>query len=294
MKVDIPAGNYVVAVSGGVDSMVMLDIIRRKPDVTLVVAHFNHGIREDSVQDEKLVEETAKKYSLKYEVGHGNLPAGASEDTARKARYKFLEAVQDKYSADGIITAHHQDDLIETVFMNLLRGSGYRGLVSIKTNKKVMRPLLNVTKQELIKYAERNKLVWREDTTNDDESYMRNYIRKNLTSQLNAEDYKNIISATDKIADTVAEREKLIATISHYVIDNDHIARSRYNGLPLVVRYELIVHWLRGYGTKDYDKKNVEKVDIYLKTGLAGSSYPIKKGLWLTLQVNRAQFKLRT
>ncbi len=109
-------GKYVLAVSGGVDSMTLLHLLSKKPVVELVVAHFDHGIRPDSTEDERLVAETAQEYNLPLEVGHGKLDAGASEKNAREARYQFLESVAKKHTAKGVITAHHQDDLIGTIF----------------------------------------------------------------------------------------------------------------------------------------------------------------------------------
>src|ERR1051326_4577924 len=105
MKVGVPEGKYILAVSGGVDSMALLDILAGQPGVELIVAHFNHGIRPDSMREERLVKNTAKKYGLKFELGHGNLDLAASEDQARQARYRFLKSVKRKYGADKIITA---------------------------------------------------------------------------------------------------------------------------------------------------------------------------------------------
>src|SRR5258708_37503607 len=101
MKVNTPPGKYILAVSGGVDSMVLLDLLSKKPDVELVVAHFNHGIRADSNLDEELVEKAAQKHGLFHEVGYGKLGAGASEETAREASYKFLKSAARKHKANA-------------------------------------------------------------------------------------------------------------------------------------------------------------------------------------------------
>src|SRR4051812_31887046 len=114
MKVKVPRGKYILAVSGGVDSMVLLDLLARKPGIELVVAHFDHGIRPDSKKDEVLVRKAAASYGVAFEPGQGNLGPAASEATARQARYHFLDEVLTKHQALKIITAHHQDDAIET------------------------------------------------------------------------------------------------------------------------------------------------------------------------------------
>src|SRR6478752_10282835 len=105
MKVVVEPGRYVLAVSGGVDSMTLLDILAKKPGVELIVAHFNHGIREDSGQDEELVGQAAATYGLVFEIGSAQLGKNASEAAARDARYGFLRQVQAKYKAKAIITA---------------------------------------------------------------------------------------------------------------------------------------------------------------------------------------------
>jgi tRNA(Ile)-lysidine synthase len=105
MKIGIEPGKYVLAVSGGVDSMVLLDLLAKqakgskKIGIQLIVAHFNHGIRADSADDELLTAEVTKRYGLPFEVGYGELGTGASEETAREARYKFLEGVKVKHAA---------------------------------------------------------------------------------------------------------------------------------------------------------------------------------------------------
>lgn len=167
--------NYILAVSGGVDSVVLLDKMSRLPGLNLVVAHFDHGIREESFEDEAFVRALAKKYNLPYETRRANLGAGASEEKARNSRYEFLNNVAKKYQAQ-IVTAHHADDLVETVAINLSRGTGWRGLAVF--DSAVHRPLLSCTKQELVNYAQARGLDWREDRTNQDEKYLRNRLRR--------------------------------------------------------------------------------------------------------------------
>src|SRR5579871_6122810 len=111
MKADIPSGKYILAVSGGVDSMALLDILSKKSGLALIVAHFNHGIRADAEADETLVKEAARRKGLAVEIGYGRLGSGASEEKARKARYEFLKRIMLKHQADAVVTAHHQDDL---------------------------------------------------------------------------------------------------------------------------------------------------------------------------------------
>ena len=112
-------GTYVVAVSGGVDSMVLLDLLAKQPDIKLIVAHYDHGIRSDSKLDRELVASSAKKYKIPFVYESGNLGPGTSENQARIARYNFLRKVQKESKADAIVTAHHQDDALETAILNI-------------------------------------------------------------------------------------------------------------------------------------------------------------------------------
>jgi tRNA(Ile)-lysidine synthetase-like protein len=171
---------YVVAVSGGVDSVVLLDILSQQPNLELVVAHFDHGIRRDSGIDAIFVAGLAKKYGLPFEMKREELGTSVSEDKARTRRYKFLREVAEKHNAK-LVTAHHADDVIETIAINLTRGTGWRGLAVLDSD--VIRLLTSVTKAEILDYAMLHKLDWHDDSTNFEDKYLRNRIRhhtKNL------------------------------------------------------------------------------------------------------------------
>lgn len=166
---------YIVAVSGGVDSMVLLDVMRQAGNHELIVAHFDHGIRPDSHLDAEFVSNVAKYHGLPFETKREDLGPSASEVLARERRYAFLHELAEKYDA-RIATAHHLDDLVETVVINITRGTGWRGVAVL--DSKVIRPLIDTEKSELINYARRNNIPWREDPTNASDAYLRNRIRK--------------------------------------------------------------------------------------------------------------------
>jgi tRNA(Ile)-lysidine synthetase-like protein len=178
---------YIIAVSGGVDSVVLLDMLVSKKLPTpstalrafgnpqLIVAHFDHGIRADSARDAIFVADLAKKYGLPFETKREELGPNASEDMARARRYKFLRAVAKKHNAQ-LVTAHHADDVIETIAINLSRGTGWRGSAVLDSD--ILRPLTGMTKLEIISYANQHKLTWNEDSTNAGTKYLRNRIRQ--------------------------------------------------------------------------------------------------------------------
>lgn len=179
---------YVVAVSGGIDSVVLLDMMTKLPDIQLVVAHFDHGIREDSIEDALFVEQLARRYNLPFESHRVELGPAASEETARLHRYDFLIAMMRKHNA-GLATAHHGDDIIETIAINHVRGTGWRGLAVF--GSEVLRPLLHVSKDTIRQYALDKGLEWREDSTNESDAYLRNRLRRKL-ARLPAETKKKL------------------------------------------------------------------------------------------------------
>lgn len=204
-----------LAISGGVDSVCLLHMFKDDPEI--LVAHFNHGTRPSSKDDEEFVENLAKKYHKEFIAGHANLGPDVSEEKARNARYEFLRKTAEEKNA-RIYTAHHADDLIESITINLLRGTGWRGLVPLDAGD-IVRPLITkkYDKQKLLKYAAENNLAFRQDPTNTEDSYLRNRIREKLRefspaekSQLTKLFYaqKNLKTEIDQILDLVMGNEK--------------------------------------------------------------------------------------
>lgn len=166
---------YVLAVSGGIDSVVLLDMFVKKYGAhNLLVAHFDHGIRASSRGDALFVEQLAEKYACAYIGCREELGADVGEAHARSRRYRFLHAVAGKEGA-RLVVAHHLDDLVETVVLQFQRGTGWRGLTPF--GQDVERPLLSMTKQDILEYAAKNSLKWCEDETNQSGVYARNRIR---------------------------------------------------------------------------------------------------------------------
>ena len=171
--------NYIVAVSGGVDSVVLLDMMAKyRATNRIIVAHFDHGIRKSSMDDARFVEGLAKSYHLPFQSRREELGEKASEALARERRYIFLNELAKVHDAK-IVTAHHQDDLIETIAINMQRGTGWRGL-SVFGSETISRPLKTKRKSDLYNYALENKLEWVEDETNQSDIYLRNRLRKRL------------------------------------------------------------------------------------------------------------------
>lgn len=288
MKVEVPKGKFVLAVSGGVDSMVLLDLLAKRSHVELVVAHFNHNIREDSVKDKELVRKVAAMHQLAFENGSAELGKGASEEAARQARYDFLRKVQIEQGAAKIITAHHQDDVIETAFINIIRGTDRRGLSAIMNNKSVIRPLLRYPKAKILEYARHNNLGWREDTSNQDTDYLRNYLRLKVLPKMNAVQRGWLIRNLEKVAKTNNKINDEIATLSQ--LFGEDIDRYEFASLPIAISNELLAYRLRLTNVGDFDSKTISRLNIAIKVSKSNSTYDIKQATKLKLTVTTASF----
>lgn len=265
VNVQIEPGKYVVAVSGGVDSMALLDMLAHTPGLELVVAHFEHGIRKDSMEDCRLVEAAAKRYGLVFVYEHGHLGPDTGEATARDARYAFLRKVRAGQGAAGIITAHHQGDVLETAILNMVRGTGRKGLSSLRSTDEIIRPLLDVSKDDLYTYAATHGLTWHEDSTNADERYLRNYIRRNIVPKLSKEQRKELI---ERITTGAALNEEIDKLLSSY-ISADRLERQWFIMLPHALSCEVLAAWLRQHGAA-FDRRAIDRLVIFSKTARPG------------------------
>ena len=266
--INLPVAKYVVAVSGGVDSVVLLNILAKNSDHQLIIAHFDHGIRPNSADDATFVSELSEIYGLPFETRRVELGPDASEELARAKRYEFLEEVVKKYQADAIVTAHHQDDVIETGMINILRGTGRHGLTSLKSRPGIVRPMLYVPKQDIIEYAKQNNLQWHEDSTNLETKYLRNNIRHNVVSKMDVPQKKHWVSIVDEMYKL---NEKLDTEIQNLLRRGLHknqlvLNRAWFSMLPHDISREVIVAILRRAGAKEIDRKTVERLTIQIKT----------------------------
>jgi tRNA(Ile)-lysidine synthase len=283
MNIDVPAGRYVVAVSGGVDSIALLHMLATRPDLRLTIAHYDHGIRPDSVIDRKLVQLTAKEYGLPFVYHAGKLGPDASEAIAREARYQFLHAVRRASGAKAVITAHHQDDVLETAILNMLRGTGRRGLSALKSTDIVLRPLLHVSKQELARYAAEQGLVWREDSTNGDDRYLRNYIRHQLLPRFDGTDKERLATMIKQAADHNTQIAQELEHYLHVQPGTHTLDRHAFIMLPHAVAREVMAEWLLMRAQAELSRILLERLVVAAKTGRAGTKVDVNKAYWLRI-----------
>lgn len=283
MSIVIPVGTYVIAVSGGVDSVALLHMASHIPGVHLTVAHYDHGIRPNSHEDRRHVQQLAAKYGVPFVYAEGNLGKLTSEAIARQMRYAFLRQVSRAAGARAIITAHHQDDVIETAIINLLRGTGRRGLSSLKSQGDILRPLLHMPKSYIRRYAEKNSLAWREDSTNQDEAYLRNYVRLRLVPKFGAKKREALLKIIGDIAEINQELDTHLINYLHVQPGTDVLDRRMFIHLPHAIAREVLAGWLRNQGLAGYDRRTLERLVVAAKTGAAGSTADIGRGAKLRI-----------
>jgi tRNA(Ile)-lysidine synthetase-like protein len=249
-------------------------LLSQSPDFSLTVAHFDHGIRVDSAADAEFVKELAADYGLSFTSERIELGPEASEAAARQARYKFLETARRKYDAQAVITAHHLNDVVETAIINMLRGGGRKALTSLKPRNDIVRPLLKVSKKEIIDYAKAEKLDWREDETNNDTKYLRNYIRAEILPQFSDIQMQQLVELINQQKDVNNDIDTLLVKYLNNREDMN-LDRAFVVQLQHDVATEFLAEWLRQQGVRDFDKDTIIRLVIAAKTALPGKQIDV-------------------
>ena len=199
-----PAGKHLLTVSGGVDSMVLAHFYLQAK-IPFAIAHCNFQLRgQDSDDDQAFVRHWAQKHQIPFFTTNFNTKAfqehskGSTQMAARELRYHWFEALVRVWGFSAIVTAHHLDDQLETFLMQLGRGNGLEGLRGIPQQSGLrLRPLLGISKEELLTYAQTNQLRWREDATNQSNDYKRNALRNTVIPELKAI-YPNFLASFEQ------------------------------------------------------------------------------------------------
>ena len=246
----------VIANSGGPDSMCLLNVLlslRDKYDLKLICAHVNHNVREESKDEKVFIEEYSKEHGVLFEsmviehYGDDNF-----HNEARKIRYNFFDDVVKKYNANYLMTAHHGDDLMETILMRIVRGStlkGYSGFERIVDNEsyKIVRPLIFITKEEAKKYDEDNNIPYVTDKSNFKSKYTRNRYRMKVLPFLKEED-PNVHEKFLKYNETLLEYDSFInkeikKNINNIYVDGD-IMLDKYLELDPLIQKKIVYYIL--------------------------------------------------
>ena len=237
----------IIGVSGGPDSVALLHILtalRHESGLSLHVAHFNHGWRKSAKMDEDFVRRLAGKRGLPCSCARmsGRLvkAAASREERGREQRLRFFQNLAKRINAKAILLGHTQDDLVETVLMHILRGSGLQGMRGMLTRRQIrgivlIRPLLGVRKRDILAYLKRNGIRYRRDPTNQRIHFFRNRIRLELLPLLEKRYNAGVRAALANLADTVcadydyleAEARRIFERMAKHVSDNKVVRLNR-------------------------------------------------------------------
>lgn len=270
----------VLGVSGGPDSIAMLNIlndIRNDKNLhmkfDIIVAHVNHLIREEAKDDEMFVKDFCEKinvpfYSKSIDVQKiANNNKMGTEEAGRNARYDFFDEILEKTNSNKIAIAHNKNDKIETIIMNILRGSGIAGLKGIEPikNNKYIRPLIECERMEIEQYCKLNNIDARIDRTNFENIYTRNKIRNIVIPYIKQEFNPNIIQTMDRLSELVKEEDEYL----------EKTVENKYKELIIEENKQQIVMNLKGFNKQEKVIKS--RLLLYTISRLLGTTKGIEK-----------------
>jgi tRNA(Ile)-lysidine synthase len=299
-----PGDRVVVAVSGGLDSTVLLHLLRFArglPDLELVVAHFDHAMRPDSGKDCAWVRGLARGWGLDFVDARSPSPS-RSEARAREERYAFLDFVRVEVGARWIVTAHHADDQAETVLHRIVRGTGPAGLSGILEVRSpgVLRPLLPFHRHELEVYARSRRLAHRPDPSNTDRAFARNTLRLDVLPKIEASVATRARRSLARLARLAASEEEAFRSLLSGV--ESEVVVGREGGRVSVDRDALLAHHtgvrariLRKLASDfgiGLDEAGTEALLAFSESGRSGVTWSGPAGLVVTREFDRMVFSL--
>lgn len=293
-KYELEDKTIIVGFSGGYDSMCLLDILSKIKeqeefwDLNVIAAHFNHNWRgEESLKEQEVCRLFASSRGMEFYTKIAPPTLKKTENDARIARYEFFEEAYDEFDADAVFTAHNKDDNAETVLYRVIKGTGLVGLKGISEKRNCFyRPLLKTTRKEIMAYCEENNLSPNQDSSNNDTSYRRNYIRLNVIPAL-----EKINSAVKESLNTLAEVsvsedsiiEEYLSTLRDKVFIKDKICPEAYKTLSKPVKMRFIHEYIQKFDL-DYDFKRIREVYEFIESNINkknGSTLSLATAKWL-------------
>jgi tRNA(Ile)-lysidine synthase len=283
-----PDSRYLIGVSGGRDSIVLLHRLLDLGYCKLIVCHLNHQLRgRSSRADSRFVEKLVATWNKKsvervdFEAGSANVRALAKrnktsiETAAREARYSFFAGVAKRRRCHTIFLAHHADDLVETFLINLFRGAGTTGLSAMRevstrriddVDLTIVRPLLSVWRDEIDSYVRESRLKFREDASNKNLAPLRNRIRRRIIPYLEKTLGRSIRQNLWRTAAIAAEEENWIESKLPNAGNADLSVRE-LRALPVALQRRTILKWLRAQNTSEIGFEVIERVRSLLTPG---------------------------
>jgi tRNA(Ile)-lysidine synthase len=299
----------VIGVSGGPDSISLLWALFNL-GYNIVVCHVNHGLRKKADDDEKYVKDFCKKYKIPVHVKHINLKDKSklkglsTEEAGRKARYDFFNEILKKENASLICTAHNANDNVETIILNIMRGSGVSGLKGILPKSgNIIRPLIECSRDEVNQYCKENKLNPRHDESNDKTIYTRNKVRLELIPYLEKNINANVISCISRMSLIAREEEDFVnqeveQNYANLLCDNDDNCLSlnlkKFNSLHLFLRKRIVLKAIFNLlgNTKDIEKVHVDDIVKMCENNVGGKYLTPKKYLKISIKNRKVYFEI--
>ena len=281
--IDNKKPHFLLAVSGGIDSMVLLNFFQKNHEsFTFSVAHINHNYHSDSKKMENLVKNQCDKMNSDLIIENIFLKEINSniESNFRKMRYSKLEEIRKKIKADFILTAHHADDQVETILMKILNSSGVEGLQGLrKLNQNIIRPMFNISKREISDYASLNNVKFIDDPTNCDDLFTRNFLRMNVIPQLKKIKndihipFNNFTDRIDEVHDLITFNVQNFCNSDSYIVRQNtiEINKSEFYTLPFLVQLRIISNLCLN-AKNSFSKTDIREIKDLFRKNLSGSS----------------------
>ncbi|MFA4815034.1 MAG: tRNA lysidine(34) synthetase TilS [Candidatus Gracilibacteria bacterium] len=264
----------IVGVSGGRDSMALVHaLIHQRPDLKIIPAHVNHGLRDSADDDALFTRGMMQRWGLDCEFFKPHLPEGGNvEEWGREKRYEFFEKLLKKHHADFIFTAHHQDDDFETMLLHVLRGTRVKGLAGMAPIRdKLIRPLLYTPGGDITAYVEAQQIPFRNDPTNEDDRYMRNFLRHKIIPVLNhvypglAERWQTQKGYWNELQ--VMLENAALNFMQEFWDSKDGLHREAFKKLPYPLRATVLELWyLESTGKRIPDNATLDRWDEAIRT----------------------------
>lgn len=302
----------IVAVSGGPDSLSMLNVllhIRDELNFEIIVAHVNHMIREEATEDEEFVKEYCENNKIKCYIkridviNYANNNKIGLEEAGRKLRYEFFEEIMNIEGAQKIAIAHNKNDKIETIIMNILRGSGISGLRGIEPirNNIYIRPIIEIERSEIEEYCQKNNLDARIDKTNFINNCTRNKIRNIAIPYIKEEFNPNFIETINRLSDLIIEEDDYMKKITEDTYKRIKLEENRnqivlnlkeFNKLENVIKKRIILYTIDKClgNVQNIEKINIEDI-IKLCSNNIGNKYLMpNKNIKIKIQKGKIYF----
>lgn len=293
LEYDLQDKTIIVGFSGGYDSMCLLDILYKLKqnyfyDLNIIAAHFNHNWRgEEAFKEQEVCRLFAISKGFEFFTKTASIDLKKTENSARIARYEFFEEAIENFDADAVFTAHNKDDNAETVLYRAIKGTGLVGLKGISAKRGVFyRPLLKISRSEIVEYCEKNNLIPNQDSSNFDTKYSRNYLRLNVIPALeklnpNVKDSLNILAEVANSEDAIIE--EYLSTIRNRVFNDNRIISAEYKILSKPVKMRFLHEYIQMIDL-DYDYKRINEIYSFIEENISkrnGSTISLATSKWL-------------